>query len=164
MATTNGRDDVTSCSRRCTRTRKRVSSHASCNLDPSLSSTVSCRPKSSQRRSRRPRLIYRPSTYRSLSANSRTGTKRIRAEPRLCWTRSTPSTSICCRSSLRQRLQVSLDRHINTREGSHIVISGKAAWPLVQNDLKYFINNGKGKKMYMDEVNRVNHLSISPTD
>lgn len=33
-----------------------------------------------------------------------------------------------------------------------IVFLGSKAWPLVQADLQYFIDNGKGKKMYLDEV------------
>ena len=30
--------------------------------------------------------------------------------------------------------------------------TGAAAWPLVENDLNWFISNGGGKKMYLDEV------------
>jgi hypothetical protein len=29
---------------------------------------------------------------------------------------------------------------------------GNKAWPLVLQDLQFFIDNGKGKKMYFDEV------------
>lgn len=31
-------------------------------------------------------------------------------------------------------------------------ITGDKAWPLVQKDLNWFIEHGKGKKMYFDEV------------
>jgi len=35
-------------------------------------------------------------------------------------------------------------------------ITGDKAWPLVLNDLNWFIEHGKGKKMYFDEV-RIYH-------
>jgi hypothetical protein len=37
---------------------------------------------------------------------------------------------------------------------------GNKAWPLVLQDLQFFIDNGKGKKMYFDEVIAV--FSSSP--
>lgn len=33
-------------------------------------------------------------------------------------------------------------------------IKARNAWPLVLTDLQFFIDNGKGKKMYFDEVSR----------
>lgn len=35
---------------------------------------------------------------------------------------------------------------------SQIATTGDAAWPIVQNDTNWFIQNGDGKKMYFDEV------------
>ena len=32
------------------------------------------------------------------------------------------------------------------------LLTGDKAWPLVLDDLDWFINNGKGKKMYFDEA------------
>lgn len=33
-----------------------------------------------------------------------------------------------------------------------ILATGAASWPIVQRDLQWFVDHGKGKKMYFDEV------------
>jgi hypothetical protein len=83
-------------------------------------------------------------------------------ERRTSLTRSTPSTSTCCRSSLQRQQQAShpssnpSDNSLreNFLPSTHTYI-GDQAWPLVLNDLFWFITNGKGKKMYFDEVRLV---------
>ena len=31
------------------------------------------------------------------------------------------------------------------------------SWPLVENDIQWFIDHGDGKKMYLDEVDTTSH-------
>ena len=72
-------------------------------------------------------------------------------------TRSTLSTSTCCRSSLRRRQRAShfeftIRAIFAERASLARTYAGDKAWPLVLNDLDWFIARGEGKKMYFDEV------------
>lgn len=39
--------------------------------------------------------------------------------------------------------------------------TGKKAWPLVEDTLHFFIKNGAGKKMYLDEVRTASFESLT---
>lgn len=46
----------------------------------------------------------------------------------------------------------------------NVLMTGSAdqAWPLVLQDLQFFIDNGSGKKMYFDEVSHARVPYVSP--
>lgn len=74
--------------------------------------------------------------------------------------RPTPSIYTCFLSFRKKRPQVSnISGGKSARNQTDFAFLAKNAWPLVQTDLQWFIDHGKGKKMYFDEVGRSSNFS-----
>jgi hypothetical protein len=72
------------------------------------------------------------------------------------------STYTCCRSSPRILLPVRNSQH-KSRYKAHIEPANNS-WHDVSNDLDWFIDHGKGKKMYLDEVCMLTSVSLKASD
>lgn len=70
----------------------------------------------------------------------------------MSWTHWIPLTSTCYRFSLKKLQSASKHIQIDVQIDGARTLKANNSWPLVLSDLQWFIDHGKGKKMYFDEV------------